>query len=330
MVMRLVHHQVIKMLAHQLFSIHMRFPIELNFILLAVFSSAILSGKQELNGTKIRATQTANPFPTEQCADSILVGRLLANKYQVQNLIQKGTFGKVFSASTGDGKLFAVKCIRKAFDPKEASIMQSLDHPNIIKLVDKFYDEQLHQQFIVTELCEMDLNSALNSESLKYDTQKIFLKILDAVIYMHEKGVYHQDLKLENILLTSEKDQVVKITDFGSATRSALFDGQVVTTALYAAPEIYYHKVGEKKPKYNAANDAWSLGVILFALQVRNYPWRLPPTEYTVVDSILRKYRFSQSLINFFKMVFTNSDNRATVQEMKAAFSKLPRHDLYQ
>ena len=73
----------------------MRFLTALNLILLAVSSSGIPGGKQ-LNGTTFRATQTAYPYPlpTEKCADSILIERMLANKYQVQNLIQKGTFGK--------------------------------------------------------------------------------------------------------------------------------------------------------------------------------------------------------------------------------------------
>ena len=72
-------------------------------------------------------------------------------------------------------------------------------------------------------------------------------------------------------------DPVVMISDFNSATREDIFDGQVLNTTEYAAPEIFYHQLHRTIPMYNRGNDAWSLGVILFNLSVRDYPWDEPP-----------------------------------------------------
>ena len=250
------------------------------------------------------------------CSEGLLKWKLLNNKYTVEKLIGSGGNSNVFLAAQTKGPNVALKCIIPGF---ELQALRLLSHKNIIKVVDDFYDPISDQHYLATELCQLDLHQAIFFESLKYDTFRIFSQILDAVTYLHQNQIYHGDLKPGNILLTSRKDQVVKIADFGAATRSIYFSGIVLTTTEYAAPEIFYPSPRRSRPR-NAANDVWSLGVILFNLLTRTKPWLKPPTDFSVVDTFKKKYRFSNELMAIFKKVFTDSNNRVTVQELKDAF----------
>ena len=110
-----------------------------------------------------------------------------------------------------------------------------------------------------------------------------FIQLIDAVAYMHSKGVGHRDIKPENILLSAEGD--LKIADFGLAT---LFEykGQIkrCTTSCgsppYTAPEVVTCDHREKKRLDQGYQgnlvDIWSCAVVLFVLLVGNTPWDEP------------------------------------------------------
>ncbi|KAK9902575.1 hypothetical protein M0R45_001510 [Rubus argutus] len=94
--------------------------------------------------------------------------------------------------------------------------------------------------------------------------RKLFQQLIDGVSYCHKQGVFHRDLKLENILLDSTGN--IKICDFGFSALPQHFrsDGLLHTacgTPNYVAPEILANKGYD-----GAAADIWSCGVILFAI----------------------------------------------------------------
>ncbi|CAN9256701.1 unnamed protein product [Alternaria alternata] len=111
-----------------------------------------------------------------------------------------------------------------------------------------------------------------------------FTQLVNAVTYMHSKGVAHRDIKPENVLLSAEGD--LKLSDFGLA---ALFkkDGQlrlcntVCGSPPYIAPEIVSGRRSKRADMLDsgyAANicDIWSCGIVLFVLLVGNTPWDEP------------------------------------------------------
>lgn len=99
-----------------------------------------------------------------------------------------------------------------------------------------------------------------------------FRQVLEGVRVLHDHGIYHRDLKLSNILVTT--DNVIKIIDFGLSTTS---DDPVTTefcgTQLYLPPEILLNQ-----PYHSSTADIWTLGVILFCILFNTYPFGGTPS----------------------------------------------------
>jgi serine/threonine protein kinase len=77
-------------------------------------------------------------------------------------------------------------------------------------------------------------------------------QVLQGLLYLHEQGVIHRDIKGANILTT--KDGLVKLADFGVATKSNVGEHSVVGTPYWMAPEVI------ELSGATTASDIWSLG----------------------------------------------------------------------
>lgn len=89
----------------------------------------------------------------------------------------------------------------------EVKILQTLDHPHVIKLYEYFEDEQ--NVYLVTELCAGgELFDRIIAQEFFSEKQAalIFRQILQALNYCHSMSIVHRDLKPENFLFVSEKD----------------------------------------------------------------------------------------------------------------------------
>jgi serine/threonine protein kinase len=105
---------------------------------------------------------------------------------------------------------------------------------------------------------------------LKEDVAKfLFTQIITGVRYINSKSVLHRDIKLDNILLTSQGD--VKICDFGVS--KIVEPGEIVTeqcgTPAYIAPEVF-----ENRGYEGYASDIWSAGVVLYAMLYGAVPFK--------------------------------------------------------
>jgi len=95
-------------------------------------------------------------------------------------------------------------------------------------------------------------------------------QMLEGVQQLHEMGIGHLDLSLENILMCKADDGSlsIRIIDFGMATNSRYLKNCVRGKASYQAPELHTSQ------RYDAClSDAFSLGVTLYAILVKDYPW---------------------------------------------------------
>lgn len=239
----------------------------------------------------------------------------LTVKYTVSKMLGKGACGEVrLGFRIPDLHRVAIKIICKRSNINcssaqavlnEARILQSVDHPCIIRLEDVIDTED--SLFIVLELAEGGELFDKIIEKTKFNEAEAklhFYQIASAIQYMHKKNICHRDLKPENVLLCSLDDlrPVVKITDMGL---SKLVDlGTVLRTYCgtpgYLAPEILL-TYGLPNSAYDLKVDCWSLGVILYILLSGTPPFteNKPNCNLKLEDQILMaNYVFYPQLFN--------------------------------
>jgi serine/threonine protein kinase len=142
---------------------------------------------------------------------------------------------------------------------KEFEIGIQLDHPNIIRYLQKGKDK--NGLFIIQEFVDgISLREAINASSLPHKIiEKIISQVADAIDYLHRHNIYHLDLKPENILL-GHKGQNIKLIDFGLSTTDS-FVGIASGTLGYAPKEQI-----EEPQRQNAQSDLYALGIIILEL----------------------------------------------------------------
>jgi len=148
---------------------------------------------------------------------------------------------------------------------REIKLLERMKHDNIIRLYEAFDNKK--QVFLVMDnVSGGSLHSLLKSKPNRQlresEAKNIFGQIASAIKYCHSKNITHRDIKLENILLDENK-QNIKLIDFGFSTcipnekKIKIFCG----TPSYMAPEIV-----SKKEFWGPPADIWALGVLLYAL----------------------------------------------------------------
>ncbi|KAI9727776.1 MAG: hypothetical protein M1834_008015 [Cirrosporium novae-zelandiae] len=241
--------------------------------------------------------------------DNFQEGRLLDGRFVTVSPLNHGSFGMVFLArDLLTNEHVAIKCLTKASAAETCPNSISMDdcseelahhkrlgnHPNIVNLVDSFETE--HHTYIVLEYCSMgDLYEAIRHERGPLQTENVrdfMIQLIDAVEYIHSKGLYHRDIKPENIFLA--QDGSMKLGDFGLATTDSWSYEACVGSDRYMAPEQY-------DPSYRGYSpvkaDIWSVGVCLLNVLFSRNPF-VTPTESDVLFADFK--RDNQSLFDVF------------------------------
>ncbi|XP_062216992.1 serine/threonine-protein kinase ATG1a-like isoform X2 [Phragmites australis] len=204
----------------------------------------------------------------------------VVGEYELQRMVGKGSFAKVFRAvHRRTGARVAVKEIdcglvdKRVHDGilKEREILSSIDHPNILRLLDTIDRGKVLN--LVLEYCDGgDLDSFLNKHGRLPETtaKDLMRQLAEGLKVLRGRNIVHRDLKPQNLLLSTNGDVIIlKIGDFGFA-RSLMHENLAATicgSPLYMAPEIWQGK------DYDAKSDLWSVGVILFQLVTGKLPF---------------------------------------------------------
>ncbi|XP_076926504.1 CBL-interacting serine/threonine-protein kinase 1-like [Bidens hawaiensis] len=217
----------------------------------------------------------------KSCGDDGMQQQQLG-KYEIGRTLGEGNFGKVkYAKDVQTGHPFAVKILEKTriknlnFSDqikREIATLKILKHPNVVRLHEVLASKTKIYMILEYvnggELFETIATKGKLSES---DGRKLFQQLIDGVTYCHDKGVYHRDLKLENVLVDAKGS--IKISDFGlSALPQHLRDDGLLHTTCgspnYVAPEILQNRGYD-----GATSDTWSCGVILYVILTECLPF---------------------------------------------------------
>ncbi|THH01300.1 hypothetical protein EW026_g1369 [Hermanssonia centrifuga] len=283
-------------------------------------------------------------MPSETRMPSFVGETIDAGRLKLVKVLGEGAYGVVYkaveqpcvsSSSTSSPKEFAVKVLRKADGSTPEGQCQSREivthkiaseHPSVLTLHNVLEDDSFI--YLVLDYCPGgDLYSAIveRSSYCKNDAliKSVFIQILDAVQSCHDKGIYHRDLKPDNVFV-SDDDSKVYLGDFGLATDVAISTAFSCGSSFYMSPEC----IGEDlnyMPYSTQCSDIWSLGIILTNMISGRNPWKLATTkdthfeEYLENNTNLRKMlRVSRAASQLLTEIFTlNPRERITIPELR-------------
>ncbi|ABN64863.2 Hygromycin Resistance Kinase [Scheffersomyces stipitis CBS 6054] len=255
-------------------------------------------------------------------------------------LVKKyGKMGKELGSGAGgsvrlitrpsDSKTFAVKEFRprrstetlKDYTRKctaEYCIGSTLKHPNIIKTIDIIHENSRY--FEIMEYAPIDFFAVVMSGEMSRQEINCCLKqILEGVSYLHNLGLAHRDLKLDNCVITDEG--ILKIIDFGSAVIFKYPYDQygnnkdtihpchgIVGSDPYLAPEVLL-----SPNSYNPQPvDLWSIAIIYCCMTLKRFPWKIPNAEK---DNSFKLYNLPDD--NWHDYYLSNECHKLLLQQRK-------------
>jgi serine/threonine protein kinase len=277
---------------------------------------------------------------------SSFVDKVIDKEYQLLEILGHGAYGCLFlGQSLKDNSYVAVKILAKSADLQQLQLQQlemdiqsQLKHPHLLALHRLIQDQDY--LYMIMELCDQgDLfDFVIKDQEINFVREEGLVKtwfhqILDAVEHMHSQGIYHRDLKLENILLKQQDEDddelYCKVADFGLATRERYSMEFGCGSASYLAPE-HFDDGTDLVPYDAAASDAWSLGVLLLALMFGRNPWQeashSDPAyhEFTRNPAMLKNHLFpelSSATLRWLQSALAiNGSDRPSVAVLKEQF----------
>lgn len=153
---------------------------------------------------------------------------------------------------------------------EEIAIMRVIEHhQSIIRLIEM--DESTPNTIrLVLELCEGgELYDRIQQKKFysEADTKLLIKNLLEAVAYIHSKGIMHRDLKPENILLVSKVSNTdIKVSDFGLAKLSKDYPRRLPRSTSICGSDFYLAPEVIKQEEYGREIDVWACGVITFVV----------------------------------------------------------------
>lgn len=212
-------------------------------------------------------------------------------RYVRKKRLARGQFKEVYKAFDEEEALEVawneINCSNRVIDfakvKKEVNLLNTLDHPNVIKFyASSWVDEERHCFVFITELMTSgtlkDYIAAQRNKVLKPRiVQKWCRQVLQGLAYLHSQNVMHRDLKCDNIFVNGNKGEI-KIGDLGLSVAGVAQARTLTGTPEFMAPEIY-------DESYTNSVDIWSFGMCALEMATGEYPY----SECENVGQVYRK-----------------------------------------
>ena len=260
--------------------------------------------------------------------------------FEIGKIVGKGAYGlvkQVIAISTikikngikeiiiNKGKSYAAKIIKSTEKKeyiktlfREYTILQRLDHENIIKVYALYFSKNDNNYYLIMELLEQTLLSYLKKNDIELDEKiDIMIGILNGVQYLHTKPfpnlenrfIVHFDLKEDNIMIEicDNKISKLKIIDFGISrimNEGIYLSERRSGTIPYMAPELLCLILKKEEREacgpeyinefYGKLVDMWSCGVIFFTMLLKNLPFGENP-----VTVFVNVFKYAKDPMNY-------------------------------
>jgi serine/threonine-protein kinase len=226
--------------------------------------------------------------PVDPDDPSALVGQIVADRYEVLELLGVGGMGSVYRARhVHIKKLVALKTLHQAMlrSPeavarfeREAVAAARISHPNVAVATD-FGPLPGGRYYLVLEYIEgRELRHELETKGALSITRALHVgrQIASALCAAHQLGIVHRDLKPENVMLVNRGTELdfVKVLDFGIAKISFDDESQPLTQfgAVFGTPQYMSPEQG-KGQVVDARSDLYTLGIILHEMLTGRLPF---------------------------------------------------------
>ncbi|KAM6912904.1 MAPK/MAK/MRK overlapping kinase [Xenentodon cancila] len=259
------------------------------------------------NATEMRNNNPKEKQPREKTSELMVSTHLWNKGYKIIQKIGEGTFSDVVKTqSLKDGKFYACKTMKQTINSweqannlREVQAMKRLSpHANIIQLHELIFDKETGTVSLICELMEMNIYEFIQERKAPLPDHVVkhyMYQLCKSLEHMHRCGIFHRDVKPENILI---KQNVLKLGDFGScrSVYSKPPHTEYISTRWYRAPECLL-----TDGYYSLKMDIWSAGCVFFEIVSLNplFPGTNELDQLAKIHNVLGTP--DQSLLQNFK-----------------------------
>ncbi|KAJ8364584.1 hypothetical protein SKAU_G00134150 [Synaphobranchus kaupii] len=270
---------------------------EYRFRVKAYNTVGVSEPSQESDSIRMDTTGEVVEEPQEYIDITIDTTNKVTDHYDVRKKLGVGKFGQVFLLTHKEtGRLCAGKFYKargskdKEAARREIELMNHLHHRKLVQCLGA-YDSVRQIVMIMEYIAGGELFERIVDETFEHTeptSVRYVQQILEGVQYIHQQGIVHLDLKPENIVCVNTTGSLIKIIDFGLASK---LDPTTPLRVLHGTPEFVAPEVIGYEP-VGLATDMWSIGVICYILLSGESPFQGDSDDETLALVTAARWEF--------------------------------------